>query len=187
MTLGQTFPLSCVKCTPSFSVTAVSNFLVDSGQWCVFVCRYLFALQIKQDISSGRLLCNDTSAALMVSHIIQCKHLSFSCGSRDHRVDRCSNIVMQHCIPSLIDYLYVAMGHYIALLLQNKYTVVCVQGILHSNKITNRYKQGMQTLCAPLPAFVEATRVDFPVGCLCVLLNIHPTFKEMTRHTNSAN
>lgn len=31
-----------------------------------------------------------------------------------------SNNVMRHCIPSLIDYLYVAMVHYIALLLQNK-------------------------------------------------------------------
>uniref|UniRef100_A0A4W6FZ51 FERM, ARHGEF and pleckstrin domain-containing protein 1 n=1 Tax=Lates calcarifer TaxID=8187 RepID=A0A4W6FZ51_LATCA len=33
--------------------------------------RYLFALQIKQDLSCGRLTCNDSSAALMVSHIIQ--------------------------------------------------------------------------------------------------------------------
>lgn len=38
-----------------------------------FLCRYLFALQIKQDLSGGRLTCNDSSAALMVSHIIQCK------------------------------------------------------------------------------------------------------------------
>lgn len=37
--------------------------------------RYLFALQVKQDLSCGRLTCNDTSAALMVSHIIQCKFL----------------------------------------------------------------------------------------------------------------
>uniref|UniRef100_A0A8C6SQA7 FERM, ARHGEF and pleckstrin domain-containing protein 1 n=1 Tax=Neogobius melanostomus TaxID=47308 RepID=A0A8C6SQA7_9GOBI len=34
---------------------------------------YLFALQVKQDLSCGRLTCNDTSAALLVSHIIQCK------------------------------------------------------------------------------------------------------------------
>uniref|UniRef100_A0A8C6SX51 FERM, ARHGEF and pleckstrin domain-containing protein 1 n=1 Tax=Neogobius melanostomus TaxID=47308 RepID=A0A8C6SX51_9GOBI len=32
---------------------------------------YLFALQVKQDLSCGRLTCNDTSAALLVSHIIQ--------------------------------------------------------------------------------------------------------------------
>lgn len=56
----------------------------------MFVRRYLFALQIKQDISSGRLTCNDTSAALMVSHIVQCKYLIavFSFGSRDLRFDR---------------------------------------------------------------------------------------------------
>lgn len=35
--------------------------------------RYLFALQIKRDLACGRLICNDTSAALMVSHIIQCR------------------------------------------------------------------------------------------------------------------
>lgn len=48
-----------------------------SDQWnlFVFVSRYLFALQIKQDVSCGRLTCNDSSAALMVSHIIQCEFL----------------------------------------------------------------------------------------------------------------
>lgn len=35
--------------------------------------RYLFALQIKRDLACGRLSCNDTSAALMVSHIVQCE------------------------------------------------------------------------------------------------------------------
>lgn len=40
---------------------------------CVFVCRYLFALQIKQDLSNGGLTCHDNSAALLVSHILQCK------------------------------------------------------------------------------------------------------------------
>uniref|UniRef100_A0A8C2XMJ7 FERM, ARHGEF and pleckstrin domain-containing protein 1 n=1 Tax=Cyclopterus lumpus TaxID=8103 RepID=A0A8C2XMJ7_CYCLU len=38
---------------------------------CIQEEQYLFALQIKQDVSCGRLTCNDTSAALMVSHIIQ--------------------------------------------------------------------------------------------------------------------
>uniref|UniRef100_A0AAY4B9Q3 FERM, ARHGEF and pleckstrin domain-containing protein 1 n=1 Tax=Denticeps clupeoides TaxID=299321 RepID=A0AAY4B9Q3_9TELE len=33
--------------------------------------RYLFALQIKHDLACGRLTCNETSAALMVSHIVQ--------------------------------------------------------------------------------------------------------------------
>ncbi|KTG38074.1 hypothetical protein cypCar_00002748, partial [Cyprinus carpio] len=33
--------------------------------------RYLFALQVRQDLASGRLTCSDPSAALLVSHIIQ--------------------------------------------------------------------------------------------------------------------
>ncbi|XP_059417467.1 FERM, ARHGEF and pleckstrin domain-containing protein 1 isoform X2 [Carassius carassius] len=33
--------------------------------------RYLFALQVRQDLASRRLTCNDPSAALLVSHIIQ--------------------------------------------------------------------------------------------------------------------
>lgn len=35
--------------------------------------RYLFALQIKQDLSNGSLTCHDNSAALLVSHILQCR------------------------------------------------------------------------------------------------------------------
>uniref|UniRef100_A0A674DH71 FERM domain-containing protein n=1 Tax=Salmo trutta TaxID=8032 RepID=A0A674DH71_SALTR len=34
-------------------------------------CVYLFSLQIKQDLSTGSLTCNDNSAALLVSHILQ--------------------------------------------------------------------------------------------------------------------
>uniref|UniRef100_A0A8C9F3E1 FERM domain-containing protein n=1 Tax=Pavo cristatus TaxID=9049 RepID=A0A8C9F3E1_PAVCR len=34
---------------------------------------YLFALQVKQDLAQGRLTCNDTSTALLISHIVQCK------------------------------------------------------------------------------------------------------------------
>lgn len=68
----------------------------------VFLSRYLFALQIKQDVSCGRLTCNDTSAALMVSHIIQCKFLrafsSFS--SRDQRVNWWDNCLWR-CIKLL--------------------------------------------------------------------------------------
>lgn len=40
---------------------------------CFPFSRYLFALQIKHDLACGHLICNDTSAALMVSHIIQCE------------------------------------------------------------------------------------------------------------------
>lgn len=33
--------------------------------------RYLFALQIKRDLAHGCLLCNDNTAALMASYIVQ--------------------------------------------------------------------------------------------------------------------
>ncbi|XP_058468359.1 FERM, ARHGEF and pleckstrin domain-containing protein 1-like isoform X1 [Solea solea] len=50
---------------------AVKFFPPDHAQLLEELTRYLFALQIKQDISCGRLTCNDSSAALMVSYIIQ--------------------------------------------------------------------------------------------------------------------
>uniref|UniRef100_A0A3Q4BWR8 FERM, ARHGEF and pleckstrin domain-containing protein 1 n=1 Tax=Mola mola TaxID=94237 RepID=A0A3Q4BWR8_MOLML len=50
---------------------AVKFFPPDHAQLLEELTRYLFALQIKQDVSCGRLTCNDTSAALMVSNIIQ--------------------------------------------------------------------------------------------------------------------
>lgn len=50
---------------------AVKFFPPDHTQLLEELTRYLFALQIKQDLTCGRLTCNDTSASLMVSHIIQ--------------------------------------------------------------------------------------------------------------------
>ncbi|XP_030611557.1 FERM, ARHGEF and pleckstrin domain-containing protein 1-like [Archocentrus centrarchus] len=49
----------------------VKFFPPDHTQLLEELTRYLFALQIKRDLACGRLTCNDTSAALMVSHIIQ--------------------------------------------------------------------------------------------------------------------
>ncbi|KAG9334062.1 hypothetical protein JZ751_009225 [Albula glossodonta] len=49
----------------------VKFFPPDHTQLLEELTRYLFALQIKQDLLCGRLTCNDSSAALMVSHIIQ--------------------------------------------------------------------------------------------------------------------
>ncbi|XP_028828826.1 FERM domain-containing protein 7 isoform X2 [Denticeps clupeoides] len=43
----------------------------NPGQLQRGLTRYLFALQIKQDLSNGSLTCNDNSAALLVSHILQ--------------------------------------------------------------------------------------------------------------------
>ncbi|XP_061143944.1 FERM, ARHGEF and pleckstrin domain-containing protein 1 isoform X1 [Syngnathus typhle] len=50
---------------------AVKYFPPDHAQLLEELTRYLFALQIKRDLSNGCLTCNDTSAALMVSHILQ--------------------------------------------------------------------------------------------------------------------
>ncbi|XP_037542916.1 FERM, ARHGEF and pleckstrin domain-containing protein 1 [Nematolebias whitei] len=50
---------------------SVKFFPPDHAQLQEELTRYLFALQIRQDLSCGHLICNDTSAALMVSHIIQ--------------------------------------------------------------------------------------------------------------------
>ncbi|KAM9448245.1 FERM, ARHGEF and pleckstrin domain-containing protein 1-like isoform 3-T3 [Salvelinus alpinus] len=49
----------------------VKFFPPDHTQLLEELTRYLFALQIKHDLACGRLACNDSSAALLVSHIIQ--------------------------------------------------------------------------------------------------------------------
>ncbi|XP_015246926.1 PREDICTED: FERM, RhoGEF and pleckstrin domain-containing protein 1-like isoform X4 [Cyprinodon variegatus] len=49
----------------------VKFFPPDHTQLMEELTRYLFALQIKRDLACGHLICNDTSSALMVSHIIQ--------------------------------------------------------------------------------------------------------------------
>nr|XP_046176384.1 FERM domain-containing protein 7-like [Oncorhynchus gorbuscha] len=49
----------------------VKFFPPDPGQLQRRLTRYLFSLQIKQDLSTGSLTCNDNSAALLVSHILQ--------------------------------------------------------------------------------------------------------------------
>lgn len=84
--------------------------------------RYLFALQIKQDVSCGSLTCNDSSAALMVSHIIQCKILmavsSFSSKKSTDQISAFEDtlcfshteLIIKHChkthrTPFQIDYL----------------------------------------------------------------------------------
>ncbi|XP_063058273.1 FERM, ARHGEF and pleckstrin domain-containing protein 1-like [Engraulis encrasicolus] len=49
----------------------VKFFPPDPGQLQKELTRYLFALQIKQDLSNGSLTCNDNTAALLVSHLLQ--------------------------------------------------------------------------------------------------------------------
>ncbi|XP_073791060.1 FERM domain-containing protein 7 isoform X2 [Danio rerio] len=49
----------------------VKFFPPDPGELQREVTRYLFALQIKQDLSNGSLTCSDNSAALLVSYLLQ--------------------------------------------------------------------------------------------------------------------
>lgn len=39
--------------------------------------RYLFCLQVKRDLAHGHMQCNDNTAALMASYIVQGKYLLF--------------------------------------------------------------------------------------------------------------
>ncbi|XP_004704331.1 FERM, ARHGEF and pleckstrin domain-containing protein 1 [Echinops telfairi] len=61
----------------------VKFFPPDHTQLQEELTRYLFALQVKQDLAQGRLTCNDTSAALLISHIVQSE-----IGDFDEAVDR---------------------------------------------------------------------------------------------------
>ncbi|XP_053563799.1 FERM, ARHGEF and pleckstrin domain-containing protein 1 [Bombina bombina] len=49
----------------------VKFFPPDHTQLLEELTRYLFALQVKQDLAQGRLTCNESSAALLISHIVQ--------------------------------------------------------------------------------------------------------------------
>nr|XP_042699597.1 FERM, ARHGEF and pleckstrin domain-containing protein 1 isoform X5 [Chrysemys picta bellii] len=61
----------------------VKFFPPDHAQLQEELTRYLFALQVKQDLVQGRLTCNDTSAALLISHIVQSE-----IGDFDETIDR---------------------------------------------------------------------------------------------------
>ncbi|KAG7227627.1 hypothetical protein INR49_005442 [Caranx melampygus] len=76
---------------------AVKFFPPDHAQLLEELTRYLFALQIKQDLSCGRLTCNDSSAALMVSHIIQCKSLTTISSASAHQKSVFENISCFFC------------------------------------------------------------------------------------------
>ncbi|KAM4537123.1 FERM domain-containing protein 7 [Odontesthes bonariensis] len=72
----------------------VKFFPPDPGQLKKSLTRYLFALQIKQDLSNGSLTCNDNSAALLVSHILQSE-----IGDYDEDLD-CQHLEMKHYVPN---------------------------------------------------------------------------------------
>uniref|UniRef100_A0A8C5D1J8 FERM, ARHGEF and pleckstrin domain-containing protein 1 n=1 Tax=Gadus morhua TaxID=8049 RepID=A0A8C5D1J8_GADMO len=65
--------LSWARSGPKHTVLrfVVKFYPPDPAQLLEELTRYLFALQLKQDLSAGRLTCNDSSSALMVSHVVQ--------------------------------------------------------------------------------------------------------------------
>ncbi|EMP29749.1 FERM, RhoGEF and pleckstrin domain-containing protein 1 [Chelonia mydas] len=71
----------------------VKFFPPDHAQLQEELTRYLFALQVKQDVVEGRLTCNDTSAALLISHIVQSE-----IGDFDETIDR-EHLVKNKYIP----------------------------------------------------------------------------------------
>ncbi|XP_024143139.1 FERM domain-containing protein 7 isoform X1 [Oryzias melastigma] len=72
----------------------VKFFPPDPGQLKRGLTRYLFALQIKQDLSNGSLTCNDNSAALLISHILQSE-----IGDYDEELDY-QHLEMKHYVPN---------------------------------------------------------------------------------------
>ncbi|XP_077205155.1 FERM, ARHGEF and pleckstrin domain-containing protein 2 isoform X2 [Paroedura picta] len=64
---------------------AVKFFPPDPGQLQEEYTRYLFALQIKRDLVEERLACNDNTAALLISHLLQSEIGDFDeTGDREH-------------------------------------------------------------------------------------------------------
>ena len=49
----------------------VKFYIPDPSQLEEEYTRYLFSLQIKRDLATGHLQCNDNTAALMASYIVQ--------------------------------------------------------------------------------------------------------------------
>ncbi|XP_024919860.1 FERM domain-containing protein 7 [Cynoglossus semilaevis] len=72
----------------------VKFFPPDPGQLRRSLTRYLFALQIKQDLSNGSLTCNDNSAALLVSYILQSE-----IGDFEEELD-CQHLEMKQYVPN---------------------------------------------------------------------------------------
>ena len=58
---------------------AVKFYPPDPAQLEEEFTRYLFCMQIKQDLAQGVLQCNDKTAALIASYLVQGNNLSHSC------------------------------------------------------------------------------------------------------------
>uniref|UniRef100_A0A8C6M206 FERM, ARHGEF and pleckstrin domain-containing protein 1 n=1 Tax=Nothobranchius furzeri TaxID=105023 RepID=A0A8C6M206_NOTFU len=152
---------------------SVKFFPPDHAQLLEELTRYLFALQIKQDLSCGRLTCNDTSAALIVSHIIQCEshsHLIKKCTAPSSTQSLSSNIVIthtaQHCKLIIFALPWRPVRQILNVILQSCFrAAICDQSVFLS------YKKGDFKHVSPL-FHVSAEIGDFEEShCRSHLLN----------------
>lgn len=70
----------------------VKFYTPDPGQLEEEFTRYLFCLQIKRDLAHGLLQCNDNTAALMASYIVQGKLNMYVCIKRFYKLLRAINL-----------------------------------------------------------------------------------------------
>lgn len=61
----------------------VKFYTPDPGQLEEEYTRYLFCLQIKRDLATGSLQCNDNTAALMASYVVQGKKMVIKTRGRE--------------------------------------------------------------------------------------------------------
>ncbi|KAM9835383.1 FERM domain-containing protein 7-like isoform 5-T5 [Syngnathus typhle] len=84
-----------IKDTPDLLFRFMVKFFTpDPSQLQRGLTRYLFALQVKQDLTNGSLTCNDNSAALLVAHILQSE-----LGDYDEELD-CQHLQMKRYVPN---------------------------------------------------------------------------------------
>ncbi|KAL2081635.1 hypothetical protein ACEWY4_023488 [Coilia grayii] len=90
----------------------VKFFPPDHAQLLEELTRYLFALQIKYDLACGRLTCNDSSAALLVSHIIQSEIGDFEeTQCRQHLLNNSYIPDQMALIDKIMEFHHKHMGH----------------------------------------------------------------------------
>uniref|UniRef100_A0AAY4D394 FERM, ARHGEF and pleckstrin domain-containing protein 1 n=1 Tax=Denticeps clupeoides TaxID=299321 RepID=A0AAY4D394_9TELE len=90
----------------------VKFFPPDHAQLIEELTRYLFALQIKYDLATGRLPCNDASAALLVSHIIQSEIGDFEeTQCRQHLLNHSYIPDQMALIDKIMEFHHKHMGH----------------------------------------------------------------------------
>ncbi|XP_028840295.1 FERM domain-containing protein 7-like [Denticeps clupeoides] len=80
----------------------VKFFPPDPGQLQKELTRYLFALQVKQDLSNGSLTCNDNSAVLLVSYLLQAEIGDFVAELDEQHLESKKYVPNQECLQKKI-------------------------------------------------------------------------------------